>query len=452
MILDMYQRIRGLATLLCLLFVAASCAKPAAAPPAPSPTPTPAPPEEDLAWLWLPTGGDSYMAGLWRRGTAWQIPPSDLVAVTASGRLRALGHGVTDIIARPGRSPLATLPIAPTSRLALIDPASGATVGDRQIAPGGVISPDGTRFAARISVEAGGPYGGPSNALQITSIASGITTTTDLFDNSTLKYQNVLHAWGPHYIYGATHDRHIHTLWWIDPDRPGAERQSLRYGPDDVIGEVALNAQADTLVYTWQPEASAVAVVTTTLMLQNTFTGAARQVGAGEPWPQTKGMQFSDLSLSPDGRYLACLRRYADDRPAAELRLYDLSRPGPPRILDPALIPWDGWEYGERQYAGEIYAWSPDSAHLLVRTLPQPDQPGAPQRALIFRGGDGALVERVDLAADTGALSLTDDLRLIMITYQGEQASLVEYDARAHRVTRRIPLGAQAPIIVYVPE
>ncbi|NNJ10768.1 hypothetical protein EKD04_010550 [Chloroflexales bacterium ZM16-3] len=444
----MSQRIRTLTILICMICLTVSCA----APPLPLPTPSPAPSVQDLAWLWLPANGlsDTELLLAWRRGDPWRIISGDLVAVTKSGQLRPLGRGVTDIIERPGGSPLATLPISPTNQLALIDPASGAVVGDRQIERGGVISPAGTRFAARVDIPS--PPDQYLDVTQITDITTGITSTIDIFDNYNLRYTDVLLGWGPHFIYGQTYEHtRVYSLWWIDPDSPSPKRQSFPYGVDTFTDELVFNAQTDTFVYTWQPDMH-LALVTTTLMLYDTRTDETRQIGAGDPWPQAQGMQFTDLSLSPDGRYFACLQRDKDDRPPHELRLYDLSQPGPPRILDPALIPWDIWEYGERQYIGEIYAWSPDSAYLLVRTLPQPDEPGAPQDALIFRTGDGALVERVDLPADTGALHLTNDLRLLMISYQGEAAHLATYDVRTHTAGQSIPLGVQTPIIVYVPE
>ncbi|HEU5010902.1 MAG TPA: hypothetical protein VFT66_00040, partial [Roseiflexaceae bacterium] len=285
----------------------------------PPPTSLPLPPTlQDVAWLWLPKADSAheYFVPFWRAGVPVQIPDGNLVAVTSSGQQHLLGENATDIIYRFNNYPLATLQLSTTNRLALVDPATGAVVSDRQIERGGILAPDGTQFAARIPIPS--PPDQFLNAIQIANLTTGVTSTIDVFDNYSLRYTNVLLEWGPYYIYGATHDRWIHALWWIDPNAANPRRQEFYYGENAV--ELVFNAQTDTIVYSWMPDNFTSSVITTALMLHNTLTDEQHVIDTGT--------RFTNLALSPNGQYLVCLHKEAEDSITSELRLYDVTHQG----------------------------------------------------------------------------------------------------------------------------
>ena len=184
-------------------------------------------------------------------------------------------------------------------------------------------------------------------------------------------------------------------------------------------------------------------VISGTLLLHELSSGHDRIID--------QGVSFFWPMISQDGRHLFVIKKA--NKEVAALCEYEISS-GQQITCVPNAAPD---ELVLDEYAVYFnfevtpYAWSPDQQLLLLHASTSKRPEEQRRHAIILRASDGALIDDVSLPDFTGSLRLTNDGRIVMITYVKEQAGIVVYDTHTHTFSQRIVLGNETPLIVYTP-
>jgi hypothetical protein len=173
---------------------------------------------------------------------------------------------------------------------------------------------------------------------------------------------------------------------------------------------------------------------------------------------QSPRFDLGGASISADGRWLIDLPPVTPQVvvPAVDVKRYDLRQAQPPTLLQAGVLPAQNMFGFVRADVplGDPVIWSPDSRYFAL--FIQDHTGGMEDRPIlytvtIFRVADGKVLGSATLPGSPGSLRLTNDLRLLAVTYQGAQAALYVHSVPQHQWYQPIPLGTGTPIIVWAP-
>ncbi|WP_110515128.1 hypothetical protein [Herpetosiphon llansteffanensis] len=289
-----------------------------------------------------------------------------------------------------------------------------------------------------------------THRLELTNVQTGVTKSI-VEEATDLRQYGRLIGWSEGGIYGISwmYGSQPYTkIRRYDPNKANSTIQEWYVGGDGGFDDYFIDIQHDLLAFAqneWEPK-------------------------AGDPT-----ISIDNLSISPDGRYLAylyhpTLTEYAKPTPA-NIRVYSIEQQHALGELAMGVNP----DISRRYYATNslpfdptMLLWSADSHYLLALTCDQhipwhrtygletivptcdDTSPVEQQRhGLVFRIADQRQVADIVLPAHTSSIKLIRPNLLAMIAYVKGEALLIFCDLETGQQTIPLALGKVVPLIVY---
>lgn len=416
--------------------------------PSASAAPTFAQPATPLAWLFVPEPTaeeqSSYTTNkhLYRSDNPGNRGLSGTVmSINGQGIVTPLARNVRQVINQFERAPLFVMPIDASGTLGIVDPLTTEIVAHQAAE---AISPDRTRIVRRIAADV--PDGCNASLTEETNLATGITRTYDLFLNRTCGTATKIIGWTDQGIYTRyLNRRNGSSLSLTNPDADPPERK-VQAAFDGLYAPMnaAFNISAGLVLKggcDW-----------CTLELQ--------VVNAEQPTMITSDSTTFLLSLSPHGAWggYVVSREQAWGRiDIGDVKVFKTNDPtrSTTILTDTAVVGVIPEIGANRALLPEFpFLWSPDEQFLGVVTTTRTSENhwrNEPYFLQLFRTDTVQKIGMMQLPSDLGSVQVDNRGQVLLIQYEGDEATFIAHDISSKQTMLPVPLGTTTPIIIYVP-